>query len=123
MAAGTVDAGRYRAAAPALAPRAEFHGSGPPAVYLGCGRDDRFATASALLAARLPADRVATAEGGHDWPTWTRLWETILRASALRAAVMWAALRLDIVRRQGGRECRVARTGMVAAIVLGARGM
>jgi pimeloyl-ACP methyl ester carboxylesterase len=55
-----------------------FMAAGPPAVYLGCGRDDRFATASALLAARLPPERVATAEGGHDWPTWTRLWETIL---------------------------------------------
>jgi pimeloyl-ACP methyl ester carboxylesterase len=55
-----------------------FMAAGPPAVYLGCGRDDRFAPASALLAACLPPERVAAAAGGHDWPTWTRLWRLML---------------------------------------------
>jgi hypothetical protein len=55
-----------------------FMAGGPPAVYLGCGRDDRFAAASALLAACLPLERVVIGAGGHDWPSWTRLWQEIL---------------------------------------------
>jgi hypothetical protein len=31
-----------------------------------------------LLAQSLPADSVAIIDGGHDWPTWTRLWENFL---------------------------------------------
>jgi hypothetical protein len=48
-----------------------FMAGGLPAVYLGCGRDDRFAAASALLAACLPPARVVIGAGGHDWPSWT----------------------------------------------------
>jgi S-formylglutathione hydrolase FrmB len=59
---------------------------GPPAVYLGCGRDDRFAAASALLAARLPPERVAAAAGGHEWPTWASLWRLILARRPFDAA-------------------------------------
>ena len=47
-------------------------------LYLGFGREDRFASALELLAANLPANSVDVIEGGHDWPTWTKLWEKFL---------------------------------------------
>ena len=45
-----------------------------PPLYLGYARADRLAPANTLLAAALPADRVFTTRGGHDWPEWLRLW-------------------------------------------------
>ena len=53
---------------------------GQPRIVLGYGRDDRFAGAGDLLAARLPDDQVFTAEGGHRWPVWRRLWTDIVAA-------------------------------------------
>jgi pimeloyl-ACP methyl ester carboxylesterase len=47
-------------------------------MYLGFGQDDRFSAAHRLLAQALPADAVDIVEGGHDWPTWTTLWENFL---------------------------------------------
>jgi pimeloyl-ACP methyl ester carboxylesterase len=47
-------------------------------LYLGFGRDDRFSPAHRLLAATLPADSVDVIAGGHEWPTWSRLWENFL---------------------------------------------
>lgn len=47
-------------------------------LYLGFGREDRFSAAHELLAATLPADSVDVIDGGHDWPTWSRLWERFL---------------------------------------------
>ena len=52
-------------------------GQGLPDMHLGYGTDDRFAAAHRLLADLLPAERVVTAPGGHDWPTWCRLWQTL----------------------------------------------
>ncbi len=52
-----------------------------PALYLGYGTEDRFATGHRLLAARLPKDRVLTAAGGHDWATWLMLWQGVLDAA------------------------------------------
>ncbi|MBB3176881.1 pimeloyl-ACP methyl ester carboxylesterase [Variovorax sp. Sphag1AA] len=49
-----------------------------PQLYLGFGRDDRFAFSHELLAAVLPADHVFRTDGGHDWPEWRRLWQEIL---------------------------------------------
>ncbi len=49
-----------------------------PPLWLGYGMDDRFAFSHRLLAAALPADHVATTEGGHDWPEWMRLWRSLL---------------------------------------------
>lgn len=49
-----------------------------PPLYLGYGTEDRFAFSHRLLAAVLPADRVATTPGGHDWPEWRRLWAQLL---------------------------------------------
>jgi pimeloyl-ACP methyl ester carboxylesterase len=55
-------------------------GPGPSALplYLGFGRDDRFAAGLRLLAAQLPAGVVEQVEGGHDWPAWLRLWNNFL---------------------------------------------
>ncbi len=52
--------------------------SSSPAVYLGYGREDRFAQAQALLGSALPPRDVDVVPGGHDWPTWRRLWENFL---------------------------------------------
>ena len=49
-----------------------------PIVYLGFGQDDRFSAAHTLLADALPADSVDVVKGGHDWRTWTTLWENFL---------------------------------------------
>jgi pimeloyl-ACP methyl ester carboxylesterase len=50
-----------------------------PPLLLAYGESDRFARAHRLLAAALPPDRVIREPGGHDWPTWGRLWARILR--------------------------------------------
>jgi len=52
-------------------------GAGLPDMHLAYGQGDRFAAAHRLLADLLPAARVVTAPGGHDWPTWCRLWRTL----------------------------------------------
>lgn len=52
--------------------------SGLPPLYLGFGLSDRFAANHRLLADALPADRVFTTEGGHDWPQWSQLWRKML---------------------------------------------
>jgi len=49
-----------------------------PALYLGYGREDRFSDAHRLIAEVLPADAVDVVPGGHDWRTWTMLWENFL---------------------------------------------
>jgi pimeloyl-ACP methyl ester carboxylesterase len=49
-----------------------------PRIYLGYGADDRFAPASEMLAERLPARQVISILGGHDWVTWSALWERLL---------------------------------------------
>ncbi len=47
-------------------------------LYLGFGQSDRFASAHELMAATLPPRWVDAIAGGHDWPTWSRLWENFL---------------------------------------------
>jgi len=49
-----------------------------PPVYLGYGRQDRFAQGLELMAQALPPAAVHVIEGGHDWPTWAALWERFL---------------------------------------------
>lgn len=49
-----------------------------PALYLGYGRHDRFAQGHRLLAGQLPAERIVTTDGGHDWDTWLALWQRAL---------------------------------------------
>ena len=47
-------------------------------MYLGYGREDRFASAHALMAEVLGPNAVHVVSGGHDWPTWNSLWEHFL---------------------------------------------
>jgi enterochelin esterase-like enzyme len=49
-------------------------------VHLGLGREDRFAGRHRLMAAALAPGNVDEVPGGHDWPTWRRLWERFLDA-------------------------------------------
>lgn len=49
-------------------------------LYLGFGAQDRFSEAHKLLADTLPAHAVDVIAGGHDWATWSRLWENFLDA-------------------------------------------
>jgi pimeloyl-ACP methyl ester carboxylesterase len=62
------------------------HPARGPALYLGHAQDDRFAPGHRLLAAALPQDRVVTAEGGHDWESWVRLWRLLLERSPFAGA-------------------------------------
>jgi hypothetical protein len=54
-----------------------------PPVHLGYGRDDRLADGHRLLASVLPADRVITVPGGHDWPPWRAIWQQWLQRGLL----------------------------------------
>jgi hypothetical protein len=56
---------------------------GWPQLYLGHGRQDRFADIDALLAAALPPGHAAATAGGHDWAPWLRIWNTMLARGAL----------------------------------------
>ncbi|MEO5671291.1 MAG: hypothetical protein ABIR26_11415 [Ramlibacter sp.] len=53
-----------------------------PPLYLGYGSDDRFSQAHALMGRTLPAERVDTQPGGHEWPVWSALWSRHLDAIA-----------------------------------------
>jgi pimeloyl-ACP methyl ester carboxylesterase len=57
-----------------------YEGANPawPAIHLGYGTGDRFIAASAMLGKRLPPARIVTTAGGHDWKTWSTLWEKLL---------------------------------------------
>ncbi|HEY1503256.1 MAG TPA: hypothetical protein VGF92_03095 [Stellaceae bacterium] len=58
-----------------------------PALYLGYGRDDRFARGHDLLAQHLPQQQVVVGGGGHDWATWTSLWLRILNGQPFAAEI------------------------------------
>lgn len=58
--------------------------AGAPPLWLGYGRDDRFAGGHALMAAALPAADRCALPGGHDWPTWLALWRAALARFAGR---------------------------------------
>jgi pimeloyl-ACP methyl ester carboxylesterase len=57
-----------------------------PKIHLGLGREDRFAERQRVLAAALKPGEVDTVSGGHDWPTWRRLWDNFLDARLARPA-------------------------------------
>jgi len=57
--------------------------AGAPPVHLGYGRDDRLADGHRLLAGVLPAERVTSVPGGHDWPPWRALWQQWLQRGLL----------------------------------------
>jgi pimeloyl-ACP methyl ester carboxylesterase len=52
-----------------------------PRVHMGYGQQDRFAPGLQLIAAAPATHHVDTVAGGHDWPTWTMLWENFLEQS------------------------------------------
>jgi pimeloyl-ACP methyl ester carboxylesterase len=56
-----------------------------PKIYLGYGTKDDFATSYRLLADLLPAGQITTIDGGHDWDTWTVLWNRLLDLAGLIA--------------------------------------
>ncbi|HZE60260.1 MAG TPA: alpha/beta fold hydrolase [Burkholderiales bacterium] len=62
----------------------ELAESALPEIFLGYGTHDRFAGTSRSLARRLPAERVTTLEGGHDWLTWIELWKIMLAQAFTR---------------------------------------
>jgi len=53
-----------------------------PRIFLGYGRDDRFADTQQRLAAALPAASTHVIAGGHDWPVWRALWDSFLEQLA-----------------------------------------
>jgi pimeloyl-ACP methyl ester carboxylesterase len=56
----------------------QARGAGHPPLFLGYGREDRFAQGLDLMAQALPQGAVQVIEGDHDWPTWSKLWERFL---------------------------------------------
>jgi pimeloyl-ACP methyl ester carboxylesterase len=65
----------------------QWNAASGPAIRLGYGTNDRYAPASALLAARLPSADVMTCAGGHDWPTWQALWPRLLDGLQVQSQV------------------------------------
>lgn len=47
-------------------------------MFMGYGKQDRFADGMQPMAQRLPLASHRTVEGGHDWPTWLTLWADFL---------------------------------------------
>lgn len=63
-----------------------------PRITLAYGEQDRMAAQQRVLAAALPEGRVFRAPGGHDWATWTRLFDEVLdRSDFARACAASAA--------------------------------
>lgn len=58
-----------------------------PTLYLGYGRDDRFALGHSFLAQHLPQPQIVVGEGGHDWATWISLWRRILEHGPFGAEI------------------------------------
>ncbi len=56
-----------------------------PPLWLGWGREDRFAEANRLFATLLPAGHHFDVAGDHDWPPWRALWERWLDLGLLAA--------------------------------------
>ncbi len=54
-----------------------------PAVFIGYGRDDRFAAGHRLIADTLPAGRSLAVPGGHDWAPWLAAWSAWLDRGVL----------------------------------------
>ena len=67
--------------------RGEQGGNERTSIHLGYGRQDRFAPALQLAAEALAGQHIDAIPGGHDWPTWHKLWENFLddTVSDLRA--------------------------------------
>jgi len=55
----------------------------PLRVYLGFGREDRFAETQSLMATALPPTACTIIAGAHDWGTWSALWEVFMESGYL----------------------------------------
>lgn len=55
----------------------------PTPVYFSTGDTDRFLRGQRMMADLLPDAHVRYAPGGHDWPTWTALWQIWLNDGPL----------------------------------------
>jgi pimeloyl-ACP methyl ester carboxylesterase len=51
-------------------------------VFVGYGRDDRFAAGMEMLASCFPESSRHVVDGSHDWPAWRALWERFLAGGA-----------------------------------------
>ena len=51
---------------------------GRPEIHFAHAGGDRFAAGQRLMAQLLPPQRVELTDGGHDWPSWRRLWNNFL---------------------------------------------
>jgi len=60
--------------------------SGGPSLFLAHGGEDDLADGHRLLAEALPPGRVFTVAGGHDWKTWSALWERVLATGEIARA-------------------------------------
>jgi pimeloyl-ACP methyl ester carboxylesterase len=49
-----------------------------PFLLIGRARIDRFASTATMLADLVPAGRLLTVSGEHDWASWTALWDLML---------------------------------------------
>ena len=61
------------------------HLEGLPPTWLYFGQADPYGGGHRLLAGLLPAARVTTIPGAHDWPTWRALWRDVCFHSAVFA--------------------------------------
>ncbi len=57
--------------------RTQWGTGSAPELWLAYGADDRLAEAHALLAKNMPDDRVTVQPGGHNWRTWSNLWQEL----------------------------------------------
>ena len=88
-------------------------GAGFPALHLGYGTQDRFATTSELMAERLPAAHVVSAAGGHDWATWLAVWRQLLDRGILGGDAI-ARLEAAGPDENGGRRAAILRDAPAA---------
>jgi pimeloyl-ACP methyl ester carboxylesterase len=79
-----------------------------PPTWLLYGQRDSLAPGHRLLAGLLPAHRVVTIDGAHDWPTWRTLWRDLCLHSDLFRAEKSDGVRLVSAPRGGHALNRMA---------------
>lgn len=57
-------------------------------VFVGHGREDRFAAGMQAIADRFPPASRFAVPGDHDWPAWCNLWEHFLDSGLLRPSCL-----------------------------------
>lgn len=57
---------------------------GRPEIHFAHASADRFFAGQRLMAQMLPPRRVDLIDGGHDWPSWRRLWNNFLDRNGAR---------------------------------------